>query len=196
MNRLPREFYRQDVTITARELLGKIFCRNLDGNLLAGRIVEVEAYDHPGDPASHSYRGETPRNKVMFGEGGVVYVYFIYGIHYCLNVVTGKAGEGKAVLLRGLEPLSGMEIMSKNRLGRNYTNRREYIGLLNGPAKIAQAYDADLRFNGTDLTSGDFFIADDSAPQNFEIVSSPRIGISRGKEMQLRFYIKNSPFVS
>lgn len=196
MNRLAREFYRQDVISVARGLLGKLFIRDAGGRLLCGRIVEVEAYDHPGDPAAHSYNGETKRNRVMFGDGGFLYVYFIYGIHHCLNVVTGHPGEGKAVLLRGLEPVRGIEEMSLNRYGRKISNDREYLNLLNGPAKIAKAFKTDLRFNGEDLCNGDFYIADDACPESFETAVSPRIGISKGKEMHLRFFIKNSPFVS
>jgi DNA-3-methyladenine glycosylase len=195
MNRLPREFYRQDVIIVARELLGKLFIRNAGNKIISGRIVEVEAYDHPDDPAAHSYRGETPRNSVMFGDGGYLYVYFIYGIHHCLNVVTGRPGEGKAVLIRGLEPVTGIEEMSLRRYGRPLINDREYISLLNGPAKIAKAFDTDLRYNGEDLCSGEFSIADDVFAPAFETGNSPRIGITRGKEMHYRFYIKSSPFV-
>lgn len=196
MNRLSRDFYRQDVISVARGLLGKLFIRNTGRGVLSGRIVEVEAYDHPGDPAAHSYRGETQRNRVMFGDGGFLYVYFIYGIHHCLNVVTGYSGEGKAVLLRALEPVSGAEMMSFNRYNREVKDRRDFINLLNGPAKIAKSFGTDLKFNGTDLCNGDIFIADDSYSQDFETVSSPRIGISKAKEMHLRFFIKNNLFVS
>ena len=118
MKPLSRSFYLQPALQVAQELLGKYFIRRIGKNLLIGKIVEVEAY-RSNDPASHSFRGKTNRNSVMFCEGGHLYVYFTYGMHFCVNIVTGKEGIGEAVLIRAVEPLVGIEMMKTNRYGSN-----------------------------------------------------------------------------
>ena len=115
--KLPREFYSRNLLTVAKELPGKILVKNEGGKLYSGKIVEVEAYDGAIDQAAHTYKGKTKRNAVMFGEGGYFYVYFTYGAHYCCNIVTGKEGEGTAILIRALEPIDGIDLMMFNRFG-------------------------------------------------------------------------------
>ena len=146
--RLPRSFFARRSTVVAPELLGRVVVRILpDGTRLAGRLVEVEAYQQ-GDPASHSFRGRpTPRTEVMFGPPGRLYVYFTYGQHFCSNVVTGPEGYGSAVLLRAAEPLDGFETMAANR-------GTDAVRLLcSGPARLTRAFEIDRADNGTDLVS-------------------------------------------
>lgn len=156
-----------------------------------GRIAEVEAYRGSDDPGSHAYRGVTPRNRLMFGKGGFSYVYFIYGMHYCFNVVTEKQNVPGAVLIRALEPTSGIEIMRKNRGNRNVCD------LTNGPAKLAQALSITTEQSGLDLTRGEeLFISEPRVQESFEVASTRRIGIEAGVDSQWRFYIRKSEFVS
>ena len=142
VNKLKKDFYNRNVLIVAKELLGKIFVFNNSetGDLLKARIVEVEAYDGNIDQAAHTFNGKTERNKIMFEEGGYLYVYFTYGIHYCSNVVVGKKDEGTAVLMRAMEPLEGLETFTRNRFNKIEISEKEKKNLLNGPAKICQAF--------------------------------------------------------
>ena len=152
MARLTRSFYSRSALIVARELLGCILVRRVGETVLRGRIVETEAYLND-DPASHSFRGMTPRTAVMFGPAGHLYVYFTYGMHYCANVVTGKEGIGEAVLLRAVEPLEGTEVMMRNRYGPK-SGRNETVllkNLTNGPAKLAKAFALTTAHSGVDL---------------------------------------------
>jgi DNA-3-methyladenine glycosylase len=158
-----------------------------------GRIVEVEAYLGKTDPASHTYRGKTKRNEVMFNEGGYLYVYFTYGMHYCCNVVTEAGGIGHAVLIRALEPISGTDKMRKNR-GLSASDPDKL--LTNGPAKLCQALGIDKKDNGTDLLGDEIFICDDKAHTKFAIASSPRIGISSAADKKWRYFIKENSFIS
>lgn len=190
-NPLPRSFYNRSALVVAKELLGKLLVRNLDKGLLIGKIVEVEAYLGAKDPASHAYRGPTKRNEMMFGEGGHLYVYFTYGMHFCANVVTGKTGVAEAVLLRAVEPLDGIETMLRKRgfasLNRNLTN---------GPAKLCQAFGIGRNENGTDLLGSEIFIVDAVTSRKEPIGVSTRIGVSRGKEKRWRFFVKGNEWVS
>ncbi len=181
---LPRSFYRQDTVAAACELLGKIVVRKIDGQMLSGIITETEAYRASDDPSSHAFRGMTPRNRPMFGQLGIAYVYFTYGMHYCLNVVArGKDFVAGAVLLRAIKPLRGIEQMLKNR------NRETVQGLLNGPAKLTQALQISKEQSGIDLTKrGEIFIA--TGIKCEKIVSSERIGIRNGKEKLWNFRIE------
>ena len=175
----------------APDLLGRVMVRRLDdGTRLAARIVETEAYE-PEDPASHSFRGRTPRNAVMFGDAGHLYVYFTYGMHFCMNVVTGHGGEGSAVLLRAAEPLAGVDAM---RILRG----RERVGeLCAGPARLCQAFGVDRALDGTDLVSGrSLWIAEGEPVSASRIAAGPRIGIRVGLERPWRFSVKGDPFVS
>ncbi|MCB2203714.1 DNA-3-methyladenine glycosylase [bacterium] len=191
MNFLPPEFYRRPVLTVARELLGKIFVRKLDGQLLSGRIVEVEAYHQDGDESAHSYGGEKGRNRVMFRDGGLLYVYFTYGMHFCMNVVVEGEGTGAAVLLRAIEPMDGIEVMRENRGGD-----KKDVDLSNGPAKLCQALGIAREENGLPLDGGVVGILDVEAVSSSKIAVSTRIGISRSKELPWRFFLENNPFVS
>lgn len=172
----------------APRLLGAILTRKIKNQILSGRIVEVEAYDQ-NDVASHSYRGETERTKVMFGPAGHLYVYFTYGMYYCCNVVTGPEGHGAAVLIRAVEPLEGEDVMSANRgvAGANITN---------GPAKLCQAFAIDRKLNGHDLASMPLKLELSQTLSNEQIVQTTRIGISQAKDVPWRFYLKGNPWVS
>ena len=186
---LPVSFYARDTKLVAVELLGKLLVHYTPEGELIGKIVETEAYYGEGDPASHSFRGKTERSSVMWGPPGTAYVYFTYGMHFLLNVVTEREGVPGAVLIRALEPLKGIEIMQKNR------GKKKLTELTTGPAKLTRAFGIDGRFNRRDLTRGNLIIAQGSR-ENFEIESTSRIGIKNGLDMKLRFYIKGNPFVS
>ena len=188
MKVLPRSFYRRDTGKVAKELLGKVLVRYWRGKRLSGRIVEVEAY-FEDDPASHAFRGETPRNKPMFEEEGRAYVYFIYGNHYCLNVVTERAGVAGAVLIRALEPIEGIKLMQRAREVPGIEN------LTNGPGKLTQAFRIGKKENRADLVRGDLVI-EEGKKEKFKIVATGRIGITEAKSRPLRFYIYGNKFVS
>jgi len=214
MHKLPRSFYDRDTILVAKELLGKFLVRVSDGTERIGRIVEVEAYLGPHDLAAHSARGLTQRTKVMFGPPGHAYVYLIYGMYHCMNVVTEREGHASAVLLRAVEPVKKVE------------------GRTQGPGLLCRAMHIDKRLNAHDLLSDDFYIATpgeeavgressraivpsprtarqeprptarNTAPigiQPLIIVKRPRVGVDYAKhwaKRHLRFYIKGNPFVS
>lgn len=189
--RVNHKFFKGSTEEIAKRLLGKILVRIFNGKILAGKIVETEAYLDMNDLASHSAVGLTERNKVMFGEAGLAYVYFTYGMHYCFNVVTGEEGKGSAVLIRALEPIEGLELMKK------FRNINDVANLTNGPAKLCQAFKIDKKLNGVDLkNSSEIFIAEPIHNENFEILTTTRIGIKKSKDLPLRFYIKENKFVS
>ncbi len=158
--------------------------------LVAGRIVETEAYTGESDPASHAYRGRTARNAVMFGAAGYAYVYFTYGMHHCLNVVAEPPGHAGAVLLRALEPLTGIAIMRAT--GDSGPEAR----LLSGPGKICRAFGLTLEDDGRDLTRGPLGIAAGTPLADDQVTAGPRVGITRAVEMPYRFVVKHSPSVS
>jgi len=188
---LKREFYAENSVKVAEKLLGKLLVRELPEGTLIGKIVEVEAYGGRDDPASHAYRGKTPRNQVMFGKPGLAYIYFTYGMHYCLNVKAEREGVPGAVLIRALEPIEGIEIMKKNRGVEKITE------LTSGPAKLTKAMRITTELNGWDLTLGKkLFICKPPREEKLEMVAAPRIGIKAGTERLWRFYIKNNAFVS
>ncbi len=189
--RLGREFYERPTLRIAKEILGKIFVRRIGGKIVAGRIVEVEAYRQEGDFASHSSRGKTARNEVMFRRGGYLYVYFTYGMHFCMNVVTEGKDFGAALLIRAMEPLAGIDRMRKNR-GGNKALRE----LASGPAKCCEAFGIGREQNGTDLLGDDIFLLDAPPLANTRIGLSGRIGIRRSTELPWRFFEKENPFVS
>jgi DNA-3-methyladenine glycosylase len=191
-NKLPRSFYLRPTLTIARELLGKYIVRRLKGKNLIGKIVEAEAYLGEKDPASHAFRGKTKRNEVMFGEGGHLYVYFTYGMHFCSNVVTDAEGKGRAVLIRAVEPLAGIDMMIKNRKLKDTS----IINLTNGPAKLCEAFGIEGKHNGIDLLGDEIHITAGEKIPREQIVSAPRIGITNGAEKLWRFYIKGNPFVS
>ncbi len=176
MRVLSKAFYGRNTAVVARQLLGKYLIRKIGARRMVGKIVETEAYFQE-DPASHAYRGKTPRSAPMFEHPGHAYVYFIYGSHYCLNAVTEKFGKAGAVLIRALEPVSGV---------RSATN---------GPGKLTKAFRIDKRFNRADLTKGDLVIAQGKR-EKYKIVSTKRIGISKASSKLYRFYIKGNLCVS
>lgn len=182
-------FLERDVLAAARQLLGCTITRTINGHTLKGRIVETEAY-HQSDAASHSYKGRTTRTAVMFGPPGFLYVYFTYGMHYCMNVVTGPEGEGSAVLIRALEPVAGEDEMRHN---RNAVSDRQ---LTNGPAKLCQALQVDKLLNGHNLRRPPLQLERGPQLSDQAIVQTTRIGISRAKEQPWRFYIAGNPYVS
>jgi DNA-3-methyladenine glycosylase len=151
------------------------------------RITEVEAYDGANDPASHAFRGLTPRTTVMFGPPGHVYVYFTYGMHWMMNAVTERDGYPSAVLIRALEPLAGFATMRK---------RRGKEPLCTGPARLCEALGVTGKLNGVSLQRGLLRIVEGAKPRRSEIVSAPRIGITQATDWLLRFYLKDSPYVS
>jgi len=188
--RLPRAFYRRDPRVVAPELLNKVLAAN-DGR--QARIVEVEAYCGPIDPAAHTYRGMTARNASMFGEAGHFYVYFTYGMHWCANCVCGEVGEGVGVLLRAAEPLAGLELMYAAR-----PKARRDRDLCSGPARLAQAFGIDRRHDGLDLVPGKagYTILDDGVPPPVDPVAGPRIGIRHGTEHPWRWHVPGNAHVS
>jgi len=194
--KLKREFYTRNLLFVARELLGKIIVKRSGGKILSGKIVEVEAYHGDYDQASHAFRGKTKRNEVMFNEGGCLYVYFTYGAHFCANIVVGKKGKGIAVLIRAIEPVEGIDVMIKNRFGREIIQDKEKYSLTNGPGKLCQALGINRTHNGTDLTGNEIFILDQPKLKGKEIGVGKRIGITRSVDLQWRFFIKDNPFVS
>jgi len=181
MGRLPRAFYDRDTVAVAMELLGKNLVHLSNGVERIGGIVEVEAYLGPHDLAAHSSRGLTERTKVMFGPPGHAYVYMVYGMYYCMNVVTEREGHASAVLLRAVEPVRNVE------------------GRTQGPGRLCRSMNIDRRLNGHDLTSDDFYIADMPGTEPLRIVKRPRVGVDyagRWARRHLRFYIKDNPYVS
>ncbi len=182
MKPLPLSFYRRPALMVARDLLGCILVRRDGTHVLSGRIVEVEAYTQ-NDPASHSFRGRTPRNDVMFQAGGVLYVYFTYGMHFCANVVTGPEGRGEAVLLRAVEPVEGIDVMRTRR-------NRPDTELANGPAKLCQAFDLGRAQNGLSLVGPEIQILPGRRILSKDILRTPRIGVTAGQEKLWRFVLE------
>jgi DNA-3-methyladenine glycosylase len=193
---LTRKFYSRPVLTVARDLLGKILVKKEGNKLLSGRIVEVEAYDGRIDEAAHTFIGKTRRNEVMFGEGGYFYVYFTYGVHHCCNIVTGKKDHGTAVLIRGIEPIDGIETMAKRRFGKRKLTDKEIVNLTNGPGKICQAFDFNRDHTGTDLTGNKIFLVDQPGMKKNKIGISERIGITKSKELMWRFFETGNPYLS
>jgi DNA-3-methyladenine glycosylase len=197
---LPREFYNRDSPTVARELLGKLLIRRNGRTLLAGRIVEDEAYLGKEDPAAHAVAGRTARNSVLFGPPGHAYVYFIYGNHYCLNVSCMPEGVGEGVLFRAMEPVVGMETMAMERgVDLPPSPRATQLRMIaSGPGRMCEALGITrLRDNDKDFTSSksDLWFADDGyRPER--IAATPRVGITKAIDQPLRFVIAGSPYVS
>jgi DNA-3-methyladenine glycosylase len=205
---LDRDFFSRDCETLARDLPGCILVHETDGKRISGRIVETEAYP-PGDPASHAFRGKTLRNSSMFLEGGSAYVYRIYGIHRCFNVVSGVRGSGEAVLIRALEPMEGMEDMWLKRYGEQSSGfsrnpeSRKYRELCAGPGRLCKALGITVEeHDGTGLTertgTEKLYILPGGPVPDTEISRSPRIGLSENRETAelRRWYIRNSGFLS
>jgi DNA-3-methyladenine glycosylase len=186
---LSTEFFARSTTLVAPDLLGKIFVVREKKEILAARIVETEAY-RGDDPASHSFRGKTPRSEVMFGDAGVSYVYFIYGMYEMLNFVTEVNGFPGAVLIRAAEPLLGEDKMRQRRPAA-----RTHQDLLNGPGKLCRAMGIRLKDNGLSLGGPRFSVIDDGF-QPKKILVSPRVGITQAKDKMWRYFLDENPFVS
>jgi DNA-3-methyladenine glycosylase len=181
MQKLPRTFYDRDTIVVAQELLGKLLIHRSHGVKRIGKIVEVEAYLGPHDLAAHSAKGRTKRTEIMFGPPGHAYVYLIYGMYHCMNVVTEREGHASAVLLRAIEPVKNIE------------------GRTCGPGLLFRAMKINRQLNAQDLLSENFYIAAPEETESFTIVKRPRIGVDYAKhwaKRHLRFYIKDNPFVS
>ena len=197
---LRRAFFNRDPRMVARELLGKLIVRRNGRKQLAGRIVEVEAYLGAGDLAAHAAAGHTDRNAVLFGPPGHAYVYFIYGVHYCLNISCLPEGDAGCVLIRALEPISGIADMAnaRGRANLDLTSLRELRKLASGPGKLCEALGITRpRDNDKDMLSlkSDLQVMSDGFRVE-EVAVTPRIGITKSAEMPLRYIMSNSPFVS
>ena len=197
---MTRAFFNRDPRIVSRELLGKLIVRKAGRTTLAGRIVEVEAYLGAGDLAAHSAAGNTARNAVLWGPPGHAYVYFIYGVHYCLNISCLPSGQAGGILIRALEPVSGIQAMAKARelADLDFTTARDLRKLASGPGKLAEALGVTRpRDNGKDMvsTDSDLQVADDGYKVE-EVAITPRIGITKSADMLLRYLIADNPFVS
>lgn len=187
---LTSSFYARDTVRVAPDLLGKDLVRTLGGGRMVGRIVEVEAYRGTDDPASHAFRGLTRRNAPMYGEPGHAYIYFTYGNHYCLNITAQKAGTPGAVLLRAVQPIEGMRLMTRFR--PNVLD----MELTNGPGKLTKAFAIDRSLNEQDMTTyGPLFVVNPGRA-DLEIWRSTRIGIREGQDKRWRFYLRGNPYVS
>lgn len=194
---LQRSFYERNILVVARELLGKILVHETAEGVTSGRIVETEAYLGPEDRAAHSYGGRrTPRNDVMFGEKGHAYVYLIYGMYHCVNVMAGDVpGKPEAVLIRALEPVEGCELMAKR---RGYPKGGTQT-LTNGPGRLCMALGITKAQYGADLTVSPFYIAGTERVSSQDIVAVPRVGIDYAgewKDRPWRFYIRGNSYVS
>jgi len=193
---LPRKFYKRPVLTVAKELLGKVLIKKENDEILAGRIVEVEAYDGNIDQAAHSFKDKTKRNEVMFNEGGYFYVYFTYGVHFCCNIVTGKKDAGSAVLIRAVEPLEGIELMIKRRFERSLKSEKEIFNLTSGPGKVCKAFGFSTEHSGLDLTQNQIYLIDRLKLKNINIGISKRIGITKSAELMWRFFEIGNPYLS
>jgi len=189
---LPAEFYARDTVKVAPGLIGKWLVRVIGRERLIGRIVEVEAYRGKDDPASHAFRGPTPRNAPMYRAPGHAYVYFTYGNHYCLNITSQKPGKPGAILLRAIQPTAGLTLM------RHFRPNVPDTELTNGPGKLTKALAIDKSLNEQDMTvNGPLYITEPQAAQTtYEIWRSARIGIREGLDKRWRFYVKGNPYVS
>src|SRR5512141_1015770 len=189
MTNIRRAFYARPPSLVARDLLGKILVRRVDGLMVAGRIVETEAYSSD-DPASHAFRGRTERNRALFGEVGHAYVYQTHGPNFCLNVVARKGKPAGGVLIRALEPLKGIEAMRRSR--GLIDGRRP----ASGPGNLSRAMRIDMRLYGTDLTKrGPLVIADDGAAKP-KVRRTVRIGVTAARDKRWRFVVEGSPFIT
>ncbi|MCK8826346.1 DNA-3-methyladenine glycosylase [Natroniella acetigena] len=193
--KLGAEFYSQDAVTLAQKLLGKLLVRRIEDKEIVAKIVETEAYVGPEDKACHAYDNKrTERTEIMFAQGGYSYVYLIYGIHHCFNVVAGDEGKPEAVLIRAVEPVTGLTVIKENRQIKS--NRVE--DLTNGPGKLCQALAIDRKLKGYNLSTGtELYIRDNQ--QEYELLTTPRINIDYAEEYKdklWRFCIKGNSFLS
>lgn len=188
---LPRAFYDRPTELVARELLGSILQCTTPAGVTRACIVETEAYTGPEDPACHAAAGLTRRTAHLFGPPGVAYVYFIYGMYWCVNAVTRERGHGSAVLIRAVAPVHGLTLMHERR-----PRARHQRDLTNGPGKLCQALGIDGAMNGTSLRTGPIVIRRGGAVPDSDVSVTPRIGISRAADWPLRFFVRDNAFVS
>ncbi len=188
---MKRGFFEADVVSVARQLLGKLLVHCTPEGTTSGIIVETEAYSSKDDPACHAYKGKTKRNEVMFGPAGRAYVYFIYGNHYCFNVVTNRPGTAEAVLVRALEPVDGIELMQARR-----GSQHPVENLTSGPGKLCSALSIGKAENNLPVYAPPLFIAQGKTVERDQVGVSRRIGISAGKEKNWRYFVQENPFVS
>lgn len=187
---LPPEFYDRPTELVARNLLGAILEHRSPEGVARGRIVEVEAYLGPHDPASHAATGLSQRNRHLHGPPGTAYVYFIYGMHFCVNAVTREEGHGSGVLIRAVEPLSGLPLMRQRRGG--VPDRQ----LTNGPGKVCQALGISAALGGTRLNRGALRILRGSPVADEDVLVAARVGITKAADWPLRFMVRGNPWVS
>ncbi|AOR22315.1 DNA-3-methyladenine glycosylase [Clostridium taeniosporum] len=198
---LNKNFYKRDALEVAKGLLGKILVREIDGVILKGRIVETEAYIGSIDKASHAYNGRrTERTEPLFREGGIAYVYFIYGLYHCFNVISGENDDGQGVLIRALEPLNNFDYISLKRFNKKYgeLSSAKKKELTNGPSKLCMAFGIDKKDNYKILYEKDDLYIENSC-ESYKIIETTRIGIDYAEEARdfpWRFYIKNNKYVS
>lgn len=201
MGQLQRSFFARDTLTVAQELLGKILVHHTEGKTLKGMIVETEAYLGLSDKAAHSYGGKrTKRVETMYKQPGTVYVYFIWGMHYCLNLITAKEGIPEGVLIRAIEPVENIEQMVFNRFNKGMKELSSYQkrNITNGPGKLTQAMKIDGRLNNVDICK-DVLYVENGLDRGFTVQTAKRIGIDYAQEAAdypYRFYIKDNPYVS
>ncbi len=201
MKILDREFYNRDSIIVAKELLGKVLVHEIGDQRISAKIVETEAYMGIEDKAAHSYGGKrTPRVEVMYGGPGFAYIFLIYGMHCCFNIVTNENDKPQAVLIRAVEPLEGIEGMAQSRFGKSYEQlvKIQRKGLTNGPGKLCNALSIDRSFNGVDLCGNKIYL-EEGKGEDLAIVTTKRVGIDYAEEAKdylWRFYIKDNEYVS
>lgn len=200
--KLTRDFYARETLQVAKELLGKLLVHEINGVKIKGRIVETEAYIGSIDKACHAFGGKrTPRTEPLYGKPGIAYVYFIYGMYHCFNVITKEEGAPEGVLIRAVEPIEGLEEMSKKRLGKSFKEltKTQIKNLTSGPSKLCIAFNIDKECNKQDLCTSDLYIEEPEEIDRFEIIETKRVGIEyaeEAKDFLWRFYIKDNPWVS
>jgi DNA-3-methyladenine glycosylase len=196
-----REFYNRDSLIVAQDLLGKVLVHEINGQKVAAKIVEAEAYMGVTDKAAHSYGGKrTPRVEGMYRGPGFAYVFLVYGMYYCFNIVTREAGNPQAVLLRAVEPAGGLDLIAQNRFNKAYgeLTKSQLKNLTNGPGKLCKALVIDKSLNGADLCGDRLYVAE-GGKEKFNIIAAKRVGIDyaeEAKEYPWRFYIEDNACVS
>ncbi|MEG0371190.1 MAG: DNA-3-methyladenine glycosylase [Clostridium sp.] len=202
MKKLPRDFYLQDTNTVARKLLGKNIVQVVNNVPRIGKIVETESYIGAIDKACHGYNyKKTPRTEVIFSNGGISYVYLIYGMYHCMNVVSEKSGEPCAVLIRAIEPIAGINEMAIDRYNTSYNNlsKKQILNLSNGPGKLCIAMGITKAHNKIDLLSNEFYICENESISDDDIVSTTRINIDyaeEAKDFLWRYYIKDNKYIS
>ncbi|MGI1660492.1 MAG: DNA-3-methyladenine glycosylase [Desulfitobacterium sp.] len=201
MKKLDREFYNRDSIIVAKELLGKVLVHEIGGQRISAKIVEAEAYMGFEDKAAHSYGGKrTPRIEVMYGDPGFSYIFTIYGMHCCFNIVTKEKGNPQAVLIRAAEPVEGTDWMAQRRFGMSYEQltKSQRRGLTSGPGKLCGALSIDRSFNGIDLCGNKVYF-EEGKNERFKIIITKRVRVDHAEEAKdypWRFYIEDNEYVS